>query len=45
MSISLNRRLIAMSLAVVATIGLLMAEKSCDDGGGPWRQMTSTATR
>lgn len=44
MSLAITRRGAAMVMAAVLSLGLIMSEKSCDDGSGNWRQMTSTAT-
>lgn len=45
MTLAITRRSAALVMGAVLALGLVMAEKSCDDGSGNWRQVTSTATR
>lgn len=39
------KRITGLALATLATAFLLMAEKSCDDGSGPWRQVNHSAVK
>ncbi len=45
MTLAITRRGAALAMAAVLSLGLLMSEKSCDDGSGNWRQVTSSVTR
>lgn len=45
MTLTITRRTAALTMAAILSLGLIMSEKSCDDGSGNWRQVTNSVAR